>query len=127
MAKKILIIDDDADFREAITTLLESKGYTVYAAEDGKSGLEKALKEIPDLIMLDVMMAHSTEGYEVARDFRDNPKTKNIPVIMVTGVKKEMDLGFDVDPDDYWLPVKAVVEKPIKGEKLLKLIKENLK
>ena len=125
MAKKVMIIDDDKDFRDAVKTLLRAKGYDITEAQDGKSGLEKALEVIPDLIILDVMMAHATEGYEVARSFRDNPKTKDIPVIMVTGVKKAMDLGFDISAD-YWLPVKAVIEKPVQPEKLLKILEENL-
>ena len=126
MVQKILIIDDDADFREAITTLLNTKGYEVAAAAEGKSGFEKALAEVPNLIILDVMMAHETEGFEVARKFQENEKTKNIPVIMVTGVKKEMDLGYDINPDKQWLPVKAVLEKPVQAEKLLEIVKENL-
>ena len=127
MAQKILIIDDDADFREAMTTLLTSNGYEVAAAAEGKSGLEKALAEVPNLIILDVMMAHETEGFEVARNFQANEKTKNIPVIMVTGIKKEMDLGYDVNPDKHWLPVKAVMEKPVQPEEILKIIEESLK
>ena len=126
MAQRILIIDDDADFREAITTLLTSKGYEVTAAAEGKSGFEKAQAELPNLIILDVMMAHETEGFEVARDFQANEKTKNIPVIMVTGVKKEMDLGYDINPDKQWLPVKAMLEKPVQAEKLLEVIKANI-
>ncbi len=126
MAQNILIIDDDADFREAITTLLTSKGYEVAAAAEGKSGFEKAQEELPDLIILDVMMANETQGFEVARDFQANEKTKNIPVIMVTGVKKEMDLGYDINPDKQWLPVKAVLEKPVQAEKLLEVIRANI-
>ncbi len=127
MAQKILIIDDDADFREAMTTLLTSNGYEVAAAAEGKSGLEKALAEVPNLIILDVMMAHETEGFEVARNFQTNENTKNIPVIMVTGIKKEMDLGYDINPDEHWLPVKAVLEKPVQAEEILKIIGESLK
>ncbi len=127
MAQKILIIDDDADFREAMTTLLTSKGYEVAAAAEGKSGFEKALAEVPNLIILDVMMAHETEGFEVARNFQASEKTKNIPVIMVTGIKKEMDLGYDINPDEHWLPVKAVLEKPVQAEEILKIIEESLK
>ena len=127
MAQKILIIDDDADFREAMTTLLTSKGYEVAVAAEGKSGFEKAQAELPNLIILDVMMAHETEGFEVARNFQANEKTKNIPVIMVTGIKKEMDLGYDVNPDKHWLPVKAVMEKPVQPEEILKIIEESLK
>ena len=122
MAKKILIIDDDAELREAMATLLRAKGYVVSTASDGQKGFEKAKQEPPNLIILDVMMAHKTEGYEVARSFRDDDKTKTIPIVMVTGVKREIDLGFDVKPDEYWLPVKAVLEKPVKPELLLKTV-----
>ncbi|MDD5730047.1 MAG: response regulator [Candidatus Omnitrophica bacterium] len=126
MAKKILVIDDDADFTEAITTLLEAKGYEVASASKGEDGFGLAKSSCPDLIMLDVMMARKTEGFDIAVSLKKNEKTKSIPVIMVTGIKKEMNLPFGFEPDEDWLPVKAVLEKPVKPETLLKAIADNI-
>jgi CheY-like chemotaxis protein len=127
MAKKVLIIDDDEDYREATTTLLEAQGYAVIAAENGNQGFEKAQSEQPDIILLDVMMTHKSEGFDLARSLQKENDTKNIPVIIVSGVRREMNLPFGFEPDKEWLPVKAVLEKPIKPELLLKTIAENTK
>jgi response regulator RpfG family c-di-GMP phosphodiesterase len=108
MSKKVLIIDDDSDFVEAISTLLEAKGYEVISAAEGKSGVSEAKKQLPGLILLDVMM------------------TTNIPVILVTGIKRDMNLPFGFEPDEDWLPVKAVLEKPVKPDVLLKAVEENI-
>ncbi|MDD5492436.1 MAG: response regulator [bacterium] len=127
MAKKVLIIDDDAEYREATTTLLEAKGFEVITAENGEQGFEKAKSQVPDIILLDVMMTHKSEGFDLARSLKQENKTKNVPVIIVSGVRKEMNLPFGFEPDQDWLPVKTVLEKPIKPDVLLKAIAENLK
>ena len=126
MAKKVLIVDDDADFREAITNLIEAKGYVALTAQDGKAGYETAKKEKPNIILLDVMMANKTEGFDVARSLHTDEATKNIPVVMVTGIRKDMNLPFGFEPDEDWLPTRAVLEKPVKPEVLLKTIEENI-
>ncbi len=127
MGKKILIIDDDVDFSEAVSTLLEAKGYEVSAAPNGQEGVKKAKADAPDLIILDVMMTHRTEGFDVARMLAEDEKTKVIPVVLVSGIRKEMNLPFGFEPDNVWLPVKAVLEKPVKPDVLLKTIEENIK
>jgi CheY-like chemotaxis protein len=119
MPGKILIIDDDPDFKEAMSTLLEARGYDIITAHDGGSGYEKAKSEQPDLILLDVMMAHKTEGFDVARCMKDDESVRDIPVIMTTGIRKDMNLPFGFEADDEWLPVKAVIEKPVKPDVLL--------
>jgi len=127
MAKKILIVDDDSDFREAMSDLLDAKGYTVLSASDGKSGFDVAKKENPDLILLDVMMSSKTEGFDIAKSLQSDSSTKNTPVIIITGIRKDMNLSFGFEPDSDWLPVKAVLEKPVKPEVLLKSVEENIK
>lgn len=127
MGKKILMIDDDVDFVDAITTLLEAKGYSVASAPNGKEGIEKAKAEKPDLLLLDVMMTSKDEGFETSRAIKNDDTLKNTPIIMITGISKEMNLPFKFEPDDKWLPVQAFLEKPIKPEVLLKTIEENIK
>ena len=127
MAKKVLMIDDDPEFVEAITNILDAKGYDVVSANDGKDGVAKAKQEKPDIILLDVMMTTKSEGFDVARELSKDVNLKGTPVIMLTGVRKEMNLPFGFEPDADWLPVKAFLEKPVKPETLLKTIEDNIK
>jgi CheY-like chemotaxis protein len=127
MANKVLIIDDNDEIVEATTNLLEAKGYDVVSASNGKDGFEKAKAENPDIILLDVMMTTKSEGFDVAREMHKEENLKDTPVIIVTGIRKEMNLSFHFEPDEDWLPVKAVLEKPVKPDVLLKTIKENIR
>jgi CheY-like chemotaxis protein len=127
MGNKILIVDDDVDFKEAMSTLLEAKGYQIILAEDGTEGIAKAKEENPDLMMLDVMMTHKTEGFDVARQMSEDEATKNIPVIMTTGIRKDMNLPFGFEADEKWLPVKAIVEKPVKPDVLLAAVEQHIR
>jgi CheY-like chemotaxis protein len=127
MKSKILVVDDDVDFLEATTTLLEAKGYAVVTAADGEEGYQKAKQEKPCLLLLDVMMAHDSEGFDSARKLNEDPATKDIPVIIISGIRKAKGLPFSFDPDPDWLPVKAVLEKPVKPDALLAAIKNVIK
>ncbi len=119
MPGKILVVDDDADFREAMATLLGAKGYNVITATNGEEGFKKAKAEKPDLVLLDVMMTNKTEGFDIARRMKEEEGLKGTPIIMTTGIRKDMNLSFGFEPDDEWLPVKAVIEKPVKPDVLL--------
>lgn len=127
MAKKVLVIDDDNDFVESIMNLLEARGYAVASASNGKDGVQKAKAEKPDLVLLDVMMTTKDEGFNVARELHEIEGLKKTPVIMVTGVRKEMNLPFGFEPDETWLPVKQILEKPVKPEVLLNAVADALK
>ena len=122
MAYRVLVIDDDFDYVDAVTNVLTAKGYDVESAANGKEGLAKARMEKPDIILLDVMMTTKSEGFDVAREMSKDQKLKTVPVIMITGVKQEMSLPFGFEPDEQWLPVKGVLEKPVKPEVLLETI-----
>jgi CheY-like chemotaxis protein len=127
MSKKVLMIDDDPEFVEAISNLLDAKGYDVVTASNGEEGVKKAKAENPDLILLDVMMTTKNEGFNVARELHDNEKLKDIPIIMMTGIRREMILPFGFEPDSAWLPVTKVLEKPVKPEVLLTAVSENIR
>jgi pilus assembly protein CpaE len=102
MPDKILIIDDDLDTLRLVGLMLQKQGYQIVAASSGPQGLELALSEIPDLVLLDVMMP-GMDGYEVARRLRGNEKTVNIPILMFTA-KSQLDdkvTGFEAGADDY--------------------------
>ena len=127
MSKSILVIDDDNDYVESVVNLLEAKGYTVDSASNGTDGVAKAKESKPDLILLDVMMTTRDEGFNVARELNDIEDLKGIPVIMCTGVRREMTLPFSFEPDETWLPVKQILEKPVKPETLLAAVSDALK
>lgn len=127
MAKKILIVDDDADLVEAITSLLESKGYEVISAPNGEEGFQKAKSLSPDLMLLDVMMTRKTEGFDVVRNIKSSTETRDIPVVMITGIRKDMNLPFGFEPDSDFLPAQAVLEKPVKPEKLIETVEKHIR
>ncbi len=102
MPEKILIIDDDLDTLRLVGMMLQKQGYQIVAASNGAQGLEMAFAEIPDVILLDVMMPQM-DGYEVARNLRANPDTAAIPILMFTA-KSQLDdkvAGFEAGADDY--------------------------
>ena len=116
--KKILVIDDEAHMVELLRERLGRNGYEVISAADGLEGLEKANKENPDLILLDIMMS-GMDGFEVLRKLRSGPETKNIPVIMLTA-KADTDSIFraeDLKSTDY-------IIKPFDFKELLDLIEK---
>jgi len=127
MSDKILIIDDDTDLVEAVSTLLEANNYTVLQAHTADEGYDTALKENPDLILLDVMISTKTDGIELAKKLDADEKIKNIPVIMITGIRRDLNLPFGLEPDPNFLPVEAFLEKPIKPDVLLNNITALLK
>jgi CheY-like chemotaxis protein len=126
MAKRVLVIDDDNEFVDAMVNVLDAKGYDVDHAPNGKVGIAKAREQKPDIILLDVMMTTKSEGLEVARELNKDPKLKSVPIILITGVRKEMSLPFGFEPDEAWLPVKGVLEKPVKPDVLLKAVEEHI-
>ena len=118
--KKVLVVDDDAELAESLKSILESAGYAVVTAKNGDDGFKKAKADKPAVMVLDVMMAHDTEGFDTVRRLREDVETKDLPIVMLTGIRKAKRLPFRFEPDPDWLPVKAVLEKPVKPEVFLK-------
>ena len=125
--KKILIIDDDADFTEAVSRVLQAKKYKTISASGGRQGFIKAQEKGVGLILLDVMMTYKTEGFNVARQLKQSSITKDIPVVLITGIRKELNLPFGFEEDDEFLPVETVLEKPLKPSSLLQIVKKLFK
>jgi len=124
---KILIVDDDPDITEAMTVVLENKGYEVRSALDSDQGLDRLKEARPDLIILDVMMRTSQEGFEFAREIKQNAQFKDIPILMLTAVKQKK--GLDFEPaagDEAWLPVQAFLDKPVKPDLLIEKVQDLL-
>lgn len=121
MAKtKILIIDDDQDIRDSVQAILESRQYEVVAAATRNEGMDKIESEKPDLIILDVMMMTSWQGFEMAEELKKNPKYKEIPILMMTGVKEETGVDFKSSAGDpTWCPVQGFLDKPVEPNILI--------
>lgn len=109
---KILMIEDDPNLSDMYGARFELEGYTVAKAEDGDKGLAAAVNEAPDLILLDILMPN-VNGFEVLRQLKTQPETKNIPVIVYTNLgtseaDEKRELAFSLGAADYL--VKALHE-----------------
>jgi two-component system phosphate regulon response regulator PhoB len=118
---KILVIEDERSLIEVLTYNLEREGFEVLVALDGQDGLRQAQLKLPDLIVLDLMLPLKP-GLEVCRELRVGPRTRDIPIIMVTAKSEESDqlVGFATGADDY-------VTKPYSMKVLIQRIKKELR
>lgn len=120
MSKRILIIDDEADFVDTLTFSLESNGFEVVSAPDGQSGIEKLKSENPDLIILDLMMP-GMDGYEVTKRLKADSASSNIPIIVLTAT-----VTPDLKQRVCSIQVTDCVTKPCDLEDLVDKIKKAL-
>jgi len=118
MGKKVLVVDDEKKIVDIIAFNLEKEGYEVVKAFDGEQGLSLALKESPELVLLDIMMP-KMDGFEVCKKIREKSQ---VPIIMLTAKAEEIDkvLGFELGADDY-------VTKPFGVRELMARVKANLR
>ncbi len=128
MQEKILVVDDDPDILDALTMILETKGYQVVTARDGVEGLANLKAERPDLLILDLLMP-KMDGFAVCKELQDVrwAKYRDIPILILTSVREEasrrryeLETGLQLDVDDY-------VEKPISPDILLERLEKLLK
>jgi two-component system alkaline phosphatase synthesis response regulator PhoP len=119
MKEKILIIEDERELINGLRLNLEFEGYEVISAEDGEAGLERALKDAPDLILLDIMLPKK-DGLDVCREIRRQNLTT--PIVMLTAKGEEVDkvVGLEIGADDY-------ITKPFSLKELLARIKAQLR
>jgi len=128
---KILVIDDDPDFRAAVTPILKSALYDVVMASNSQEAKEKIFAEKPDLILLDIMMDSLFDGFSLCHAIKTSAEFsdyKNTPIIFVSAVKEIAGSRFQfkgdeegmVGPDDY-------IDKPVKPDDLLARIAKFLK
>ena len=118
---KILIVDDDRDILEFLSYNLKKEGFEVFKAENGKIGLEVAIKEIPDLILLDVMMPEM-DGIETCYQIKEKPELKNVIVAFLTARNEDYSemSGLEAGADDY-------ISKPVRPRVLISRIKALLR
>lgn len=118
MNRTILVVEDDQNINDILTFKLNNEGYNTLSALDGITGLEMAISQNPDLILLDVMLP-GIDGYEVCRKVREH---SNVPIIMLTAREDEVDkvVGLELGADDY-------ITKPYSNRELSARIKANLR
>ena len=121
MSKKIVLIEDNTAVRENIQEILELAGYTIVAEPNGKKGVDAVLKEMPDLIICDIMMPE-LDGYGVLHMLSKNPKAAAIPFIFLTAKAERNDFrkGMEMGADDY-------ITKPFDDIDLLNAVETRLK
>ena len=121
MQKTILVIDDNNDIRENTAEILDLAGYKTFTAENGKKGVELAVKEKPSVIVCDIMMPE-LDGYGVLHLLRKNPETQNIPFIFLTAKTERSDFrkGMEMGADDY-------ITKPFEDIELLNAVEIRLR
>jgi two-component system response regulator RpaA len=122
---KILVVEDDSAINDLIKINLELIGYSVIQAEDGIKGFALAKQEVPNLVILDVMMPE-VDGYTVAQRIRQNSDTKDIPILMLTALSQIQDKvkGFDIGVDDYLTKPFEMEELKVRVRALLKRTKQ---
>lgn len=127
MAKKnasrasVLIAEDDGFLADIYKTKLAQEGFTVFLARDGAASLVLARKELPDVILLDILMPKK-DGFEVLRELKSDPKTKKIRVIMLTnlGQKEDVDRGLELGADDYLIKAHFLPSETV--QKILRVL-----
>ena len=120
---RLMIIDDDPDFVSGIRSILEKAEYKVNVFYNPKDGFEALEKDPPDLLLLDVMMGRGAEGIMLARKLRKDPVLREIPVLIITGIREQIAYlfpGEQVHPG--FVAVDELVEKPVDPDFLLERV-----
>jgi len=123
--KKVLVVDDDADFVLAVRMVLEGEGYLVEEAANGAEGLSKMRANRPDLVLMDVMMASPLDGYYTTQEISDDPQLRDVPILMVSSIANTKYASSF--PTDQYLQIVDFISKPIEPETFLAKVKKWLK
>jgi DNA-binding response OmpR family regulator len=124
--KKILIIDDDKDYGDALKIVLENNGYAVMHALNISDGRASVENDPPDLIILDVMMEKHTDGFNLCADLKNDQACSMIPIIMVTAVTEKTGFKFSPETDGEYLPADDYISKPVTVSVLLSRVNKLL-
>jgi two-component system phosphate regulon response regulator PhoB len=121
MKKYVLLVEDEPDLNQTVAFNLDSEGYSVESAFNGKEALKLIEEKTPDLILLDLMLPDMS-GLEICRILRSSKKTKNIPIMMVTAKGEEIDriVGFELGADDYIVKPFSIREFMLRVAAMLK-------
>ncbi len=127
MSAKVLLIDDDSDFRVAVKSLLESHGYNVLEAASGHEGLRMVVEHKPDVILLDIMMETTVEGYGLTHSLRyrdEYSEFREIPIFMVSSIGESPDERFPMSPEVDLIRPDRYLTKPLDVPELLRLLEK---
>ena len=124
--RKILLVDDDLDFLEMHKAVLVNHGYEVMTAPSAQEGLEKVRTEMPDLIVLDLMMEKHDAGFSFSRQIKSDPLFKKIPILMVTAVADVTGFKFSLEKDGYWMKTDEFLDKPVEPSVLISKVEKLL-
>lgn len=119
MKSKILIVDDDVDILESLTALLDAEGYETFSTLKGDETYKLVKKHKPDLLIVDLLLS-GRDGGQITSDLRNNPTTKDIPIIMISAHPSAKNKAIDVGANDF-------VAKPFETESFLEIIDRNIK
>lgn len=121
--KKLLMIDDDPDFVEGIKSILDAANYNVEVAYNPKDGLQALQTKSYDMLLLDIMMGRGAEGIMIARKLRKDPKLRELPVLIITGIREQIAFLFPGEPvHPRFVEIDELVEKPIEPQLLLEKV-----
>jgi two-component system alkaline phosphatase synthesis response regulator PhoP len=120
MAKKLLMIDDDPDFVSGIRAILDTAGFEVEVAYNPKDGLQALQTKKYDLLLLDIMMGRGAEGIMIARKLRKDAKLREMPVLIMTGMREQIAFLFPGEPvHPRFVEVDELMEKPVEPKVLI--------
>ncbi len=123
MTKKLLMIDDDPDFVAGIKAILDSAGFEVEVAYNPKTGLQALQTKHYDLLLLDIMMGRGAEGIMIARKLRKDAKLREMPVLIITGMREQIAFLFPGEPiHPRFVEIDELVEKPVEPKLLLEKV-----
>jgi len=114
---RILVVDDDPDFVKITTTILEANDYVVSTAANGDQALKAMREELPDLVLLDVMMSTLLDGLNLSHVISEDPELRRVPIIMISSITDSPSAGMF--PTDEYIPIDAWISKPVQPDDLL--------
>jgi CheY-like chemotaxis protein len=121
----ILIVDDDVDFVDSLSTFLALNGFAVLSAHDGREGLRLAKMHQPDLIIMDIIMRERSEGLFTVQQVRQAPELREVPIFVVSSLYSTIE-DFGIAPDRGWLSHDEFFPKPVNTTLILDKIRERL-
>ena len=125
---QLLIIDDDPDYVGGIKSILEKADYAVDVAYNPKDGFQALQSKPYDLLLLDIMMGRGAEGVVIARKLRKDSKLRELPVLIITGIREQIAFLFPGQPvHPHFVELDELVEKPVEPKLLLEKVSTLLK
>jgi CheY-like chemotaxis protein len=127
---RVLMVDDDQDFLASVRPILESEGHSVIEATSGKQALERLVEEKPDIVIVDIVMATSTDGYGVTHSIRhreDFREFRSIPIIMVSSIEQSPDDLFPMAGEVELIRPDMYLTKPLDIPKFLECVRSALR